>query len=162
MLLEQRRLPLTDSSTNNVDTAQTLASENYVASGTLETVQETIVSVRNARVEVVAEREQINRREFTGTDTTTEVTNVEVQVRQTGERFIPPPPPPRRRRRRRRRRRGWDPIAQSFMVFGDTGVFLTSVDIYFSDMILMIFLLFSNLERWKMEYQLRRFYLSLK
>ena len=55
------------------------------------------------------------------------------QQSQTGTRFIPPPPPPRRRRRRRRRRRGWDPIAQSFLVFGDTGVFLTSVDIYFSD-----------------------------
>ena len=51
---------------------------------------------------------------------------------ETGTRFIPPPPPPRRRRRRRRRR-GWDPIAQSFLVFGDTGVFLTSVDVYFSD-----------------------------
>ena len=125
---------LTDSSTNNTDTAQTLASENYVASGTLETVQETIVSVRNARVEVVAEREQVNRREFTGTDTSTVVTDVtQTTVRQTGSRFIPPPPPPRRRRRRRRRRRGWDPIAQSFLVFGDTGVFLTSVDIYFSD-----------------------------
>ena len=62
--------------TNNTDTAQTLASANYVASGTLETVQETIVSVRNARVEVVAEREQIDRRVFTGTDDATVVTDV--------------------------------------------------------------------------------------
>ena len=124
---------LTDSSTNNTDVAQTLASENYVASGTLETVQETIVSVRNAKVEVVAEREQVNRREFTGTDETTVVTDVATSTTQTGSRFTPAPPPPRRRRRRRRRRRGWDPIAQSFLVFGDTGVFLTSVDIYFSD-----------------------------
>ena len=117
----------------NVDEAQTLASANYVASGTLETVQETIVSVRNARVEVVAEREQIDRRVFTGTDDAgTVITDVTQTTVQTGTRFIPPPPPPRRRRRRRRGR-GWDPIAQSFMVFGDTGVFLTSVDVYFSD-----------------------------
>ena len=143
-------------------TNQTLASANYVASGTLETVQETIVSVRNARVEVVAEREQIDRRVFTGTDDAgTVVTDVTQTTAQTGTRFIPPPPPPRRRRRRRRRR-GWDPIVQSFLVFGDTGVFLTSVDVYFSDKDPNDIPLIFQLRTMKMEYQLRRLYLSLK
>ena len=121
---------------NNDDTnSDTLATETYTASGTLETVQETIVSVRNARVEVVAQRQEIGgRREFIGTDLETSVLDVTSTTRETGSQFIPPPPPPRRGRRRgRRRRRGRDPIAQSFLVFGDTGVFLTSVDLYFSE-----------------------------
>ena len=131
-----------------------------MASGTLETVQETIVSVRNARVEVIAEREQVDRREFTGTDTTTEVTAVQTTVRETGSRFIPPPPPPRRRRRRRRGR-GWI-LSHSPSVFGDTGVFLTSVDVYFSDKDPNDIPLIFQLRTMEMEYQLRRFYLSLK
>ena len=37
---------------NNQDVATTIAEESFTASGTLETVQENIISVRNARVEL--------------------------------------------------------------------------------------------------------------
>ena len=195
---------LIDNKQNDENTALTLASETYTASGTLETVQESIVSVRNAKVEVLAEREQVNREEFTGTTTTTTAVGAVTTTVLTGTTFTPPPPPPdpprwtgggggsppatpprpgrsntsvghrrqpvvrrvrrrrvvrrrvrrrrparrrrggrrvsrrrrrpnRRRRVRNRRRRGRDPIAQSFTVFGDTGVFLTSIDIFFAE-----------------------------
>ena len=199
---------LIDNKQNSEADALTLASETYTASGTLETVQESIVSVRNAKVEVLAEREQVEREEFTGTTTTTTAVGATTTTVLTGTTFTPPPPPPdpprggdgtgspgsgspgggggggsntapghirrggrngrrvvrrrvvrrrvvrrrgnqrrrggrrvsrrrrrpnRRRRVRNRRRRGRDPIAQSFTVFGDTGVFLTSVDIFFAE-----------------------------
>ena len=153
---------LTDNPTNNTDTAQTLASENYVASGTLETVQETIVSVRNARVEVVAEREQIDRRVFTGTDdagtVVTDVTQttdkqepdlfhhhlhhvVEEDVEEEEDGIQSHSP-------------SWYLETQEYSL--QVWIFISQIKIP------MIFLLFSNLERWKMEYQLRRLYLSLK
>jgi len=195
---------LIDNKQNSEEEALTLASETYTASGTLETVQETIVSVRNAKVEVLAEREQIDREEFTGTTVAIQE-GASVTTTESFTTFTPPPAPPdpparrpnsgpptatprppqrsnsggghtrrgrppvrrvrrrrvvrrrvarrrasrrrrggrrnsrrrrrrgRRRRNRRRRRRGRDPIAQSFTVFGDTGVFLTSIDIFFAE-----------------------------
>ncbi len=86
---------LIDNKNNSTEDATTSATATYTASGTLETVQETIVSVRNAKIEVVAEREEVARREFTGTDTSTAVVNTQTTTVQTGSTFIPPPPPPR-------------------------------------------------------------------
>jgi len=200
---------LIDNKQNNEEEALTLASETYTASGTLETVQESIVSVRNAKIEVLADREQVNRDEFTGSNLTgTTTVGATTTSVLTGTTFTAPPAPPdppssgggggapgsggfvpspgpnrpghadpggdrrrggrngrrvvrrrvvrrrvarrvvrrggrrvrrhrarrvRNRRNRRRRRRGRDPIAQSFTVFGDTGVFLTSIDIFFAE-----------------------------
>ena len=43
---------LIDNTTNDHDNTETVGEEQYTASGTLETVQENIISVRNARVEI--------------------------------------------------------------------------------------------------------------
>ena len=114
--------------------------------------------VRNARVEVIAEREQVDRREFTGTDTTTEVTAVQTTVRETGSRFIPP--------------HLHHVVEEEVDVEEEDGIQLHNLSWYLeileysykcghllSDKDPNDILLFSNSERWKMEYQLRRSYL---
>ena len=53
---------LTDDIDNNQDQAVTIAEEGFASTGTLETVQENIVSVRNARVE--------DQEQFQSNDTT--------------------------------------------------------------------------------------------
>ena len=65
---------LTDAPQGNDINANTLGEENYEASGTIETVQENIISVRNARVDTIDTREERAAREFVSTDTTTVVT----------------------------------------------------------------------------------------
>ena len=97
---------------NNQDLCNTIAEETYTASGTLETVQENILSIRNARVE---RRQQFQERNV-NRDLGTQV----VGSRQVGgsvrEEII-----------------GWyDPLAQSFLVEDDTGVFLTKCDVFFA------------------------------
>jgi hypothetical protein len=97
---------------NNQDDASTICEEGYTASGTLETVQENIISVRNAKIE--------NKREFDeravsrttgvqkiGTET---ISSTKVQQKVT---------------------LWYDPLAQSFLVDDETGVFLTKCDIFF-------------------------------
>ena len=53
---------LTNTEDNDPDAATTLADETYSASGTLETVQENIISVRNARIEQRQEFQERNVR----------------------------------------------------------------------------------------------------
>ena len=50
---------LTNDENNNPDNATTLGEEAFTSSGTLETVQENIISIRNARVE---QRQQFQER----------------------------------------------------------------------------------------------------
>ena len=102
---------LINNPTNNQDTADTIGEESYSASGTLETVQEQIISVRNARIsqqhesEVKAASRSLGM-EFVGS-TVIRTQSEQVKV-------------------------GWyDPLAQSFQVEDETGVFLTSCDIFF-------------------------------
>ena len=96
---------------NDQDNATTIAEETYTASGTLETVQENIVAVRNARIEQKQEFQERN---------VSEVLDGEVIestiLNQTSEQVII----------------GWyDPLAQSFLVEDDTGVYLTKCDVFF-------------------------------
>ena len=96
---------------NDQDICTTISEEAFSASGTLETVQENIISVRNARVENRQQFQSRNVNETLGT----EVVNSEV----TG-------------RRSERVEIGWyDPLAQSFLVEDETGIFLTRCDVYF-------------------------------
>ena len=98
---------------NNHNFASTVGEEPYTASGTIENVQEQIISVRNARVETKMEFSAEYVEKASGlmkTDST--VLNREVQKNVVV---------------------GWyDPLAQSFLVDDATGVFVTSCDIYFS------------------------------
>jgi len=99
----QRVFRLTSSSTNDLTSApETAANTEYFATGTIETVQNTIISTRTAGVE------------FRATNETEAVTQTSVQrgaSRQVGYH---------------------DPLAETFMIDDEGGVFLTSIDIYFS------------------------------
>ena len=98
-----RLFRLTSSASNSQTAAdvETAANAEYVAKGTIETVRETIVSSRQAKVEMrsVTESQTITR-----TSTRTEERTVGYH----------------------------DPLAQTFMIDDAGGVFLTSIDLYFS------------------------------
>ena len=104
-------LTLTNDAENNPDNATTLTDETFTASGTLETVQENIVSVRNARVE---QRQQFQERNV-NRSLGTEVVGSQTIANNTTQEII-----------------GWyDPLAQSFLVEEDTGIFVTKCDVFF-------------------------------
>ena len=97
---------------NDLDSASTVAEEGFTSSGTLETLQETIISVRNARLETRREFQERNVEESLGT-------------RVTGTTVV------ERNRRRQTVITWYDPLAQSFLVEDETGVFVTSCDVFF-------------------------------
>ena len=102
---------LTNDVDNDPNVATTIAEEGFTAAGTLETVQENIISVRNARVEQRQEFQERNVNRNLGT----EVVGSQV-VNQTSNDVIV----------------GWyDPLAQSFLVEEETGVFVTKCDVFF-------------------------------
>jgi hypothetical protein len=103
---------LTNDIDNNQDNATTISEEAFSASGTLETVQENIISVRNARVELKNEFQSRN----VDRDLGTEVIESRVISTQTRTQTIVT---------------WYDPLAQSFLVEDETGVFLTSCDVFF-------------------------------
>ena len=99
----QRVFRLTSSSTNTLSTAvETSGEADYIAKGALETVQETIISTREPLTVRESTVETVSR----GTQTRTRRTETTI---------------------------GWtDPLAQTFMIDDVGGVFLTSMDLYFS------------------------------
>ena len=181
---------LTDDPNNDISLTSTAAEEAFESAGTLETLQENIISVRNAKVDRQPRAEQNSVSRNLGTQV------VGTKVLSSKRQYFPPPPPPPRRQRggggrsggggggggrswvlaytRRgttlvntsalaqvRRsgvrtqvvrsntnpirssggrirdynqtcRRGRDPLAQTFRVTDDTGVFVTSFDAYFA------------------------------
>ena len=104
-------LTFTNNSLNNQNVATTISEEAFSASGTLETVQENIISVRNARVENKQQFEEEAIRKTSGT----QIVGSRIVSSVNSEQIT-----------------GWyDPIAQSFLVLEATGVFLTSCDVFF-------------------------------
>jgi len=102
---------LVNDENNNQDLATTVAEEGFSASGTLETVQENIISVRNARVQNRQEFESRNVNRNLGT----QVVGSNVISQSSRQVVI-----------------GWyDPLAQSFLVEDETGVFVTKCDVFF-------------------------------
>ena len=97
---------------NNQDLATTIAEEAFTSAGTLEKVQENIISVRNAKVEEKKEFEEENVSRELGT----EVTGTRLVSSQQRTQTIVT---------------WYDPLAQSFLVKEETGVFMTSCDIFF-------------------------------
>jgi hypothetical protein len=96
---------------NDQNVATTIAEEGFTSSGTLETVQENIISVRNARIQNKQEFEDRAISRTTGT----QVISSQAIGGSSSENII-----------------GWyDPLAQSFLVEDSTGVFLTRCDVFF-------------------------------
>ena len=106
-----KTLTFVNNDANDQNAATTVAEEAFISSGTLETVQENIISVRNARIENKQEFEERAASRTTGT----QIVNSTV-VSQSSRQVVV----------------GWyDPLAQSFLVDNSTGVFLTRCDVYF-------------------------------
>jgi hypothetical protein len=104
-------LTFTNNNLNNQDLASTVAEESFSSNGILETVQENIISVRNARVENKQEFEERALSRTTGSQLVG--SRVIAQTQRQG--II-----------------GWyDPLAQSFLVDNETGIFLTRCDVFF-------------------------------
>jgi len=102
---------IVNDNTNDQNLATTIAEELFTSSGTLETVQENIISVRNARIE----NKQVFEEQAVSRTTGSQLVNSRV-ISQTQRQGIT----------------GWyDPLAQSFLVDNETGVFLTSCDVFF-------------------------------
>ena len=105
-------LSLTNDPDNNPDLATTVTDETFTSSGTLETVQENIVSVRNARIEQRQEFQSRNVERSLGTEV---VGSEMLGVTDVRDRIV-----------------GWyDPLAQSFLVEDPAGIFITKCDIFF-------------------------------
>jgi hypothetical protein len=105
---------LVDSNINDKNSATTVAEENFSSEGTLETIQEEIISVRNARIE---NKQVIEQREVSST------TGSELVSTTAGATYI---------------NYWWggkacwyDPLAQSFLIDVEGGLFLTRCDIFF-------------------------------
>ena len=96
---------------NNQDAATTIAEENFTSSGTLETIQENILSVRNARIEQKREFQERNVEQSLGT----ELVRSNTTTRERTQTIVT----------------WYDPLAQSFLVEDETGVFITSCDVFF-------------------------------
>jgi hypothetical protein len=104
-------LTFTNNNLNDQNLASTIAEESFASSGTLETVQENIISVRNARIENKQEFEERSLSRTTGS----QVVNSRVIAQTQRQGII-----------------GWyDPLAQSFLVDNEVGVFLTRCDVFF-------------------------------
>ena len=102
---------LIDDADNNQDKCNTLTDETYTASGTLETVQENIISIRNARIEQRQEFQERNVHTDLGTEVVGSTPLGSSSQDAAG---------------------GWyDPLAQSFLVEDDGGIFVTKCDIFF-------------------------------
>jgi hypothetical protein len=111
------RFKLTSSPTNSQipGVVTTVAEETFYSQGSVDSTQETTLSLRNARVDVDDSFRQTRNLSDLVTDTTTSsVTFTETlpsSTRLTGEYR--------------------DPLAQSFIVDDQTGIFVTKVDLYF-------------------------------
>ncbi len=109
-------LTFIDDVNNNLSNASTRATSTFLISGVIETVQENIVSIRNANVqsqEINEQRDIRRQNEVIGT----QVINTEVIGTQTDV-F-------------REAIRRSDPLAQTFRVEDSTGVFITQCDVFF-------------------------------
>ena len=106
-------LTFIDDVNNDIREASTRATNTFLISGVVETVQEEIVSVRNANIQSqeIADTRNIRRRNET---IGTQVLASEFISENTVERT-----------------RMVDPLAQTFVVEDDTGVFITKVDLFF-------------------------------
>jgi hypothetical protein len=103
---------LINNNLNDTNLASTLAEEKFISSGTLETVQENIISTRNGRIEQKQEIQQEDVSRTTGP----QLVNSQIVSQTTNYGY---------------RCYWWDPLAQSFLVKEASGVFLTSCDIFF-------------------------------
>ena len=101
-----------DNETNDQENTDTFGEDTYTASGTLETVQENIISTRNAIIQNKPTKDERQVRTLTGS--TVMKTEAIKSTESTSSNH-----------------RWYDPLAQSFQVTEEGGLFITSCDVYF-------------------------------
>ena len=101
-----------DNTTNDQENTDTYGEDNYTAAGTLETVQENIISTRNAILQTKPTKEERQVRTLTGS------TVMKTEAISSSENV-------------ERKDVWYDPLAQSFQVTESGGIFITSCDVYF-------------------------------
>ena len=103
---------LINNNLNDQNSATTIATEQFISSGTLETVQDNIISVRNAKI---ADKQVFDSKPIKTTIGTQVISSTQVGSPSSTQVLV-----------------GWyDPLAQSFLVEDETGVFLTRCDVFF-------------------------------
>ncbi len=107
-----KTLTFVNNNLNDQNLATTIAEEAFASSGTLETVQENIISVRNARVQNKQEFEERTIARTTGT----QVVSSRAISTSTTQNTIAT---------------WYDPLAQSFLVDEESGIFVTKCDVFF-------------------------------
>jgi len=97
---------------NNENFATTIAEREFSSNGVLETMQEDVISVRNAKIETTQEFEERDALRTTGLQVINSrvVSTRNLRIGPTGR---------------------IDPLAQSFLVDDETGIFLTRCDLFF-------------------------------
>ena len=105
-------LTFIDDLNNDIRNASTRATSTFLISGIIETVQENIVSVRNAAIQ---SQEVNDEREIERVNTTVDTEIVSSEVVTTSSVTTNPP----------------DPLAQTFVIEDPTGIFFTKCDIFF-------------------------------
>ena len=108
-----KTMTLIDNETNDKENTDTYGEAKYTAEGTLETVQENIISTRNAIIQDKPQAEERQVRQLTGS-TVMKSEAISTEFEDLGS-----------------RNRWYDPLAQSFQVTEAGGIFVTSCDIYF-------------------------------
>ena len=107
-----KNFKLINDADNDQNLSTTSAEESYIASGIIEKTQETIISVRNAKVE---QKPVFDSRPIERTLNTEIVSSSQVGSTTSSDRVL-----------------AWnDPLAQSFLVEEDGGIFLTKCDVFF-------------------------------
>jgi len=106
-----KSLTMIDNNTNDRDNSDSFGDANYSATGTLETVQESIISTRNATIQDKHHNEEKPAREFSGSAVVDSHSGT-IATSDTEDVW-------------------YDPLAQSFQVTEKGGIFITSCDIYF-------------------------------
>jgi len=111
-----KNFKLINDADNDKNLSTTSAEESYVSSGIIEKTQETIISVRNAKVE---QKPVFDSRPIERTLNTEIVSSTQIGPTFTSDERVV-------------RTRAWsDPLAQSFLVEEDGGIFLTKCDVFF-------------------------------
>ena len=105
-------LTFIDDLNNDIRNASTRATSTFLISGIIETVQENIVSVRNAAIQ---SQDVNDEREIERVNTTVDTEIVSSEVVTTSSVTTNPP----------------DPLAQTFVIEDPTGIFFTKCDIFF-------------------------------
>ena len=101
-----------DNKSNDQENTDTFGEDTYTASGTLETVQENIISTRNAVIQTKHSKQERSTRELTGSSV---IKTEAISSKETKD----------------KKNVWYDPLAQSFQVNEDGGIFITSCDCYF-------------------------------